>query len=39
MFGDVGHMLMAIPFVIYFKAGYFGVLTVFFMGFCGLIYN
>lgn len=39
MFGDVGHMLMAIPFLIGFSVNAFGWITVFFMGFCGLIYN
>lgn len=39
MFGDVGHMLMAIPFLIYFKVNSWAWLVIFFMGYCGIIYN
>lgn len=39
MFGDVGHMLMAIPFLLYFQVNTWAWITVFFMGYCGIIYN
>ena len=39
MFGDIGHMLMTIPLLIYFKANIWFWTVVFFMGYCGLIYN
>ena len=39
MFGDVGHMLMAIPLLIYFKVNVWAWTVIFFMGYCGLIYN
>lgn len=39
MFGDVGHMLMAIPLLLHFKANLWFWTVVFFMGYCGLIYN
>jgi V-type H+-transporting ATPase subunit a len=39
MFGDVGHMLMAIPLLIHFKANLWFWTVVFWMGYCGLIYN
>lgn len=39
MFGDVGHMIMAIPYLIYFKVNQWAYLIVFFMGYCGIIYN
>ena len=39
MFGDIGHMLMAIPLLIYFKANVWAWTVIFFMGYCGLIYN
>lgn len=39
MFGDVGHMLMAIPLLLHFKANVWFWTVVFFMGYCGLLYN
>jgi len=39
MFGDVGHMLMAIPLLIYFKANIWMWSIIFWMGYCGIIYN
>lgn len=39
MFGDIGHMLMAMPLLIYFKANIWFWTVIFFMGYCGLIYN
>jgi hypothetical protein len=39
MFGDIGHMLMAIPWLIYFKVNVWAWIVVFFMGYCGLIYG
>lgn len=39
MFGDIGHMLMIIPLLIYFKANIWFWTVIFFMGYCGLIYN
>lgn len=39
MFGDVGHMLLAIPLLLHFKANIWFWTVVLFMGYCGLIYN
>ena len=39
MFGDLGHTLMMIPFLIAFKLNKIAWITVFFMGFCGILYN
>ena len=39
MFGDVGHMLLAIPLLIQLKANLWFWMIIFFMGYCGLIYN
>jgi hypothetical protein len=39
MFGDVGHMLMAIPLLIYFKADNWFWTIIIWMGYCGVIYN
>jgi vacuolar-type H+-ATPase subunit I/STV1 len=39
MFGDIGHMLMAMSLLIYFKANLWFWMVIFFMGYCGLIYN
>lgn len=39
MFGDVGHMLMAIPLLMYFKANLWFWTVIFWMGYCGLLYN
>ena len=40
MFGDIGHMLMIIPLVIYLGEGNLWWWTiVWWMGYCGLIYN
>lgn len=39
MFGDVGHMLMAIPLLLHFKANLWFWTVVFWMGYCGLLYN
>ena len=39
MFGDIGHMLMAIPWLLYFKVNVWVWIVVFFMGYCGLIYG
>jgi hypothetical protein len=39
MFGDIGHVLMIIPFLVYFKVNIWIWIVVFFMGYCGLIYN
>ena len=39
MFGDIGHMLMAIPLLFVFKANIWFWLVVFWMGYCGLVYN
>lgn len=39
MFGDIGHMLLAIPLLIHLKANLWFWTVVCFMGYCGLIYN
>ena len=39
MFGDIGHMMMAIPLLIYFKVNVWAWTVIFFMGYCGLLYN
>jgi len=39
MFGDIGHMLMSIPLLLYFKANIWFWTVIFFMGYCGLLYN
>lgn len=39
MFGDIGHMLMAIPLLVYLKANVWFWTVIFWMGYCGLIYN
>lgn len=39
MFGDVGHMLMAVPLLIAFNANIWFWTVIFWMGYCGVLYN
>lgn len=39
MFGDVGHMLMAVPLLVYFRVNKWFWIVVMWMGYCGVMYN
>jgi hypothetical protein len=40
MFGDVGHMLMSVPLIVYAGGGNMWWWTlVLWMGYCGVVYN
>ena len=39
MFGDVGHMLLSIPLLVMMKANIWFWMVIFWMGYCGIIYN